>query len=68
GARDAGTARALVLALTDKDPTVRVACAQSLARIGVDIDPEVRPALNALMKKESDAKVRAAVDDALAGK
>jgi len=68
GARDAGTARALVLALTDKDPTVRVACAESLARIGVDIDPEVRPALNALMKKETDGKVRAAVDDALAGK
>ena len=57
-----------MLALTDKDATVRVACAQSLARIGVDIDPEVRPALNALMKKETDGKVRAAVDDALAGK
>ena len=68
GARDAGTARALVLALTDKDPTVRVACAQSLGRIGVDIDPDVRPALKALLKKESDAKVRTAVDDALGGK
>lgn len=67
GARDAGTARALVLALTDKDASVRVACAQSLGRIGVDIDPEVRPALAAMMKKEQDAKVRAAVDDALAG-
>ncbi len=66
-ARDAGTARALVLALTDKDPSVRVRCAQALARIGVDVDPEVRPALQALLKKEADDKVRAAVDDALAG-
>jgi tetratricopeptide (TPR) repeat protein len=65
GARDAGTARALVLALTDKDAGVRVACAQALGRIGVDIDPEVRPALQALLKKEQDAKVRAAVDDAM---
>jgi tetratricopeptide (TPR) repeat protein len=66
GARDAGTARALVLALTDKDARVRVACAQALGRIGVDIDPEVRPALAALLKHEIDGKVRAAVDDALA--
>ena len=66
GARDAGTARALVLALTDKDASVRVACAQALGRIGVDIDPEVRPALQALLKREPDAKVRNAVDDALA--
>jgi tetratricopeptide (TPR) repeat protein len=66
GARDAGTARALVLALTDKDAGVRVACAQALGRIGVDIDPEVRPALNAMLKKEADPKVRTAVDDALA--
>jgi tetratricopeptide (TPR) repeat protein len=68
GARDAGTARALVLALTNQEPTVRVACAQSLGRIGVDIDPDVRPALQALMKKEIDPKVRAAVDDALAAR
>jgi tetratricopeptide (TPR) repeat protein len=66
GARDAGTARALVLALTDRDAGVRVACAQALGRIGVDIDPEVRPALAALMKKEQDGKVRAAVEDAMA--
>ncbi|MGZ3408364.1 MAG: HEAT repeat domain-containing protein, partial [Polyangia bacterium] len=66
GARDAGTARALVLALTDKDAGVRVACAQALGRIGVDIDPDVRPALQALLKKEPDAKVRTAVEDALA--
>lgn len=66
GARDAGTARALVLALTDKEPLVRVACAEALARIGVDIDPDVRPALAALMKKEKDARVRAAVEEALA--
>jgi hypothetical protein len=65
GARDAGTARALVLALTDKDAGVRIACAESLGRIGVDIDPDVRPALQALLKKEPDAKVRAAVEDAL---
>ncbi len=67
GARDAGTARALVLALTDKDAGVRVACAQALGRIGVDIAPEVRPALQALLKKETDEKVRLAVGDALAG-
>jgi HEAT repeat protein len=67
GARDAGTARALVLALTDKDPAVRVSCAQSLSRIGVDIDPDVRPALQALLKHEKDERVRSAVDEALAG-
>jgi tetratricopeptide (TPR) repeat protein len=67
GARDAGTARALVLALTDKDARVRVACAQALGRIGVEVDPEVRPALGAMLKKEQDPKVRAAVEDALAG-
>lgn len=67
GARDAGTARALVLALTDKDPSVRVACAQALGRIGVDIDPDVRPALQALLAKEPNEKVRTAVGDALAG-
>ena len=66
GARDAGTARALVFALTDGNAGVRVACAESLGRIGVDIDPEVRPALQALLKKEPDAKVRTAVGDALA--
>ncbi len=65
GARDAGTARALVLALTDKDPSVRVACAQALGRIGVDIDPEVRPALKLLLQKENDDKVREAIEDAL---
>jgi tetratricopeptide (TPR) repeat protein len=68
GARDAGTARALVFALTDKDVGVRVACAQALGRIGVDIDPEVRPALHALMNKETDVKVRNAVDAALAAR
>jgi len=68
GARDAGTARALVLALTDRDARVRVACAQALGRIGVDVDPEVRPALQALLKKEADEKVRTAVGDALAGR
>ncbi len=68
GTRDAGTARALVLALTDKDAGVRVACAEALGRIGVDIDPEVRPALHALLKKETDVKVRNAVEDALAAR
>jgi len=66
GARDAATARALVLALTDRDPKVRVACAQALDRIGVDVDPEVRPALRALLGKEKDDAVRTAVEDALA--
>jgi tetratricopeptide (TPR) repeat protein len=65
GARDAATARALVLALTDKDPTVRVACAQALTKIGLDVDPDVRPALKALLAKEKDDRVRAAVDNAL---
>ncbi|HWE27248.1 MAG TPA: HEAT repeat domain-containing protein [Polyangia bacterium] len=66
GARDAGTARALVLALTDKDPGVRIACAEALGRIGVDIDAEVRPAMQAMLKREPDDKVRAAVEAALA--
>ncbi len=65
GARDAATARALVLALTDKDPTVRVACAQALTRVGLDVDPDVRPALKALLGKEKDERVRTAVDNAL---
>lgn len=68
GARDAGTARALVLALTDKDATVRLRCAESLARIGIGVDPEVRPALLELLKREPDEKVRAAVDEALGAK
>lgn len=67
GARDAGTARALVLALTDKDPTVRVACAHAIARIGVDVDKDVRPALDALLQHEKDDRVRTAVEEALAG-
>ncbi len=67
GARDAGTARALVLALTDKQPAVRVACAEALDRIGVDVDPEVRKALEALLGREGDEAVRRAVEDALAG-
>jgi tetratricopeptide (TPR) repeat protein len=65
GARDAGTARALVLALTDKDAEVRTACARALGRIGPDVDPEVRPALKLLLQKEKDDKVRAAIEDAL---
>jgi tetratricopeptide (TPR) repeat protein len=65
GARDAGTARALVLALTDKDARVRAACAQALGRIGPDVDPEVRPALKLLLQRENDDKVRAAIEDAL---
>jgi tetratricopeptide (TPR) repeat protein len=65
GARDAATARALVLALTDKDPAVRVACAQALTRIGLEVDPDVRPALKAMLAKEKDARVRTAVDNAL---
>jgi tetratricopeptide (TPR) repeat protein len=65
GARDASTARALVLALTDKDPGVRAACARALAKIGLDVDPEVRPALKLLRQRETDDKVRAAIDEAL---
>ena len=66
GARDASTARALVLGLTDRDAGVRIACAQALGRIGVDIDPDVRAALQALRAKEPEAKVRTALEDALA--
>jgi tetratricopeptide (TPR) repeat protein len=66
GARDAATAKALVLALTDRDASVRLGCARALERIGVDVDPEVRPALRALLVHEPDERVRAAVDDALA--
>ena len=66
GARDVSTAKALVLAMTDKDPTVRLACARSLERIGVDIDPQIRPALQALLERERDPAVRSAVETALA--
>jgi tetratricopeptide (TPR) repeat protein len=65
GARDASTARALVLALTDRDAGVRAACARALGRIGPDLDPEVRPALKLLLQKEKDDKVREAIEDAL---
>jgi tetratricopeptide (TPR) repeat protein len=68
GARDAGTARALVLALTDKDATVRLACAQSIGHIGIAVDPDVRPALLELLKREKDDKVRAAVEETLAAR
>lgn len=67
GARDAGTAKALVLAMTDKDPTVRLACARSLGRIGVDVDPQIRPALATLRGREQEPDVRRAIDEALAG-
>src|SRR5262249_6956023 len=65
GARDASTARALVLALTDKDAGVRAACAQALGRIGADVDPEGRPAVELLLQKEKDDKGREAIEDAL---
>jgi tetratricopeptide (TPR) repeat protein len=65
GARDAGTARALVLALTDKEPAVRAACARSLARIGVDVDKDVRPALQLLRDRERNPDVLTALDEAL---
>jgi tetratricopeptide (TPR) repeat protein len=65
GARDAGTARALLLAMTDKEAAVRMACARALGRIGADVDAEVRPALKLLLQKESDEKVRTAIEDAL---
>lgn len=68
GARDAATARALVLALTDKDASVRLSCARAIARIGVGVDKEIKPALLELLKREKDDRVRAAVEDALADK
>jgi tetratricopeptide (TPR) repeat protein len=65
GARDAATAKALVLALTDRATPVRLACARAIGDIGVDIDPEIRPALTAFAARERDPEVRAAAADAL---
>jgi tetratricopeptide (TPR) repeat protein len=65
GARDAATAKALVLALTDRTAAVRLACARAIAEIGVDVDPEIRPALSAFAARERDPEVRAAATDAL---
>lgn len=65
-ASDAGTARALVLAMTDRDAGVRAAAVNSVAAVGLDIDPEVRPALTKLRGIEKDPQVLAALAEALA--
>ncbi len=65
-AHDGGTARALVLALTDRDATVRAAAVRAVAAVGVDLDPEIRPALRKLQTLEREPAVMAALADALA--
>ena len=64
-AKDAGTARGLVLAMTDRDSTVRVEAVRSVMDVGVDLDPEIRPALKKMAGLETDAAVRAALAEAL---
>ena len=67
-ASDAGTARALVLAMTDKDAGVRAAAVRSVAAVGLDIDPEVRPALVKLRGLEKDPTVLAELRETLTAK
>ena len=64
-AKDAGTARALVLSMTDKDAGVRAEAVRAVKKIGVDVDPEIRPALKKLSTVETDVDVKAALADAL---
>jgi tetratricopeptide (TPR) repeat protein len=65
-AHDGGTARALVFAMTDKDAGVRAAAVRSVAAVGIDVDPEIRPALKKLSTLEKDPGVQAALHEALA--
>jgi tetratricopeptide (TPR) repeat protein len=65
-AHDAGTARALVLAMTDKDAGVREAAVRAVTQVGLDLDAEIRPALRKLSTVEKDAGVQAALKEALA--
>jgi tetratricopeptide (TPR) repeat protein len=65
GAKDATTARALVLALTDRAPSVRRACLEAIGRLGVDVDPEIRPALKAYAARERDPQLKRAAEEAL---
>ena len=62
---DAGTARALVLAMTDRDAGVRAAAVESVASVGLDLDPEIKPALKKLAELEKDTDVKAALERAL---
>ncbi len=64
-AHDAGTARALVLSMTDHDASVREAAVRSVTEVGLDLDPEVRPALKKMASLEADSLVKAALADAL---
>jgi tetratricopeptide (TPR) repeat protein len=64
-ARDASTARALVLAMTDKDASVRADAVRAVAQMGIDLDPDIRPALKKLASIEQDVAVKAALADAL---
>ena len=64
-AKDAGTARGLVLAMTDREATVRAEAVRSVMEVGVDLDPEIRPALKKMAGLETDPAVRAALAEAL---
>lgn len=64
-AKDAGTARGLVLAMTDKDAGVREDAVRSVMEVGVDLDPEIRPALKKMAALETDAAVKTALAEAL---
>ena len=55
-----------MLALTDRDATVRAAAVRAVAAVGVDLDPEIRPALRKLQTLEREPAVMAALADALA--
>jgi tetratricopeptide (TPR) repeat protein len=65
-AHDAGTARALVLAMTDRDAGVRMDAVRAVGSVGLDLDPEVRPALRKLSSLEKDAEVQTALREVLA--
>ena len=64
-AKDAGTARGLVLAMTDKDAGVRTEAVRSVMEVGVDLDPEIRPALEKMRQGEKDPAVRKALAEVL---
>ena len=65
-AHDAGTARALVFAMTDRDAGVRAEAVRSVAMVGLDLDAEIRPALQKMSAGEHDENVLAALHEVLA--
>ncbi len=64
-AKDAGTARGLVLAMTDKDAGVRADSVRAVIDVGVDLDPEIRPALKKMRETENDPAVLQALAEGL---